>query len=83
MIDIDIQTKQTCVTRVRSELYIHERRQGKQPVPPPRRRQKLRRVASSLSTDASAVAGVIKETKSFVIAGKSHILQYCRWGIQN
>ena len=58
------------MTRVKSELYIHERRQGKQPVPPPRRRQKLKRVASTLSAEAAANAGVIKEMESFVITGK-------------
>ncbi|WAR10224.1 DYST-like protein, partial [Mya arenaria] len=50
-----------------SELYIHERRPGKAPIPPPRRRQKLRRVASALSGDAAAIAGVIQETESFII----------------
>ncbi|XP_052813001.1 microtubule-actin cross-linking factor 1, isoforms 1/2/3/4/5-like isoform X2 [Mya arenaria] len=67
VVDIDIHTKQTAITKVRSELYIHERRPGKAPIPPPRRRQKLRRVASALSGDAAAIAGVIQETESFII----------------
>ncbi|KAL4217405.1 hypothetical protein ACF0H5_023855 [Mactra antiquata] len=73
VVDIDIQTKETCVTRVRSELYIHERRPGKPPVPPPRRRMKLKRVASSMAGESSALSSVIKDTQSFVIVGKSDI----------
>jgi len=69
VVDIDLQTKQTSITKVKSELYIHERRPGKAPVPPPRRRQKLRRVASALSGDAASMAGVVKETQSFIITG--------------
>ncbi|XP_053386476.1 dystonin-like isoform X4 [Mercenaria mercenaria] len=69
VVDIDVQTKQMSITRVRSELYIHERRHGKPPVPPPRRRQKLRRVASAIGGDSAAASGVLRDTKSFVIAG--------------
>ena len=69
MVDIDIQTKQMTLATVRSELYIHERRHGKPPIPPPRRRQKLRRVASTIAGDNAAASGVLKDTKSFVIAG--------------
>lgn len=72
MVDIDINTKQTAVTSVRSELYIHERRQGKAPVPPPRRRQKLRRVESRV-TEGGAT-GMMSDTQSFVIAGMWLIL---------
>ncbi|XP_052234757.1 dystonin-like isoform X4 [Dreissena polymorpha] len=65
--DVDVLTKQTCTTLVKSELYIHERRPGKSPIPPPRRRQKLRRVASTITSDT--LSGVVKETTPFVITG--------------
>ena len=67
MVNIDIQTKETTVTSIRSELYIHERRPGKLPVPPPRRRQKLKRIASK-SADSNN-NGIAKDTRSFVITG--------------
>ena len=65
--NIDLQTKETVVTSIKSELYIHERVPGKLPVPPPRRRQKLKRVASKAGDSNNN--GVIKESKSFVITG--------------
>ena len=67
MVNIDLQTKETTVTMVKSELYIHERIPGKSPIPPPRRRQKLKRVISRAADSNNN--GVIKEDRSFVITG--------------
>ena len=67
MVNIDLQTKETEVTCVRSELYIHERRPGKLPVPPPRRRQKLKRIASKAADSNNN--GIVKDMKAFVITG--------------
>ncbi|KAL5005910.1 hypothetical protein ScPMuIL_017068 [Solemya velum] len=71
VVDIDSITKETRATTVKAQIYIHERRRGKQPVPPPRRRRPLKKTISNSLVNSSGadVPSVREDSKSFVITG--------------
>ncbi|ESO82078.1 hypothetical protein LOTGIDRAFT_237159 [Lottia gigantea] len=68
MVDIDMSSKQTQITKVRSQLYIHERHKGKRPVPPPRRKRANKQdiKTEELFTESTEYS---EESQTFVIVG--------------
>ncbi|XP_033728126.1 plectin-like [Pecten maximus] len=71
LIDVDLTTKETVWSSVKSEIYIHERQKGGRPVAPPRKRRQLKRVVSVATTGESAadLPDSIEESSSFVMSG--------------
>ncbi|XP_067685972.1 microtubule-actin cross-linking factor 1, isoforms 6/7-like isoform X1 [Haliotis asinina] len=71
VIDIDNVTKQSRLTTVRSEIYIHERHRSKKPVAPPRKRRGVKEQKSSKSQEEefTETTEYFEERKTFVITG--------------
>ncbi|KAL3854339.1 hypothetical protein ACJMK2_013612, partial [Sinanodonta woodiana] len=71
LFDIDTTTKDTTITQIKAGLYIHERRLGKGPVPPPRRRRPLKKVMSFTPENEQANSGseILQNKQNFVITG--------------
>lgn len=72
--DVDVESRDTCITSVKAGLIIHEKQRGKRPIAPPRKKRQLRRVMSNTNTPAvmADVPDVLEETKPFVISGVLH-----------
>lgn len=73
LVDIDVTTREVFVSKVKSELYIHERQRSHRPVAPLRKRRPLKRVMSVATPNgdvATEIHDSFDETKAFVMSGK-------------
>ncbi|XP_021351800.1 dystonin-like isoform X3 [Mizuhopecten yessoensis] len=71
LVDVDLTTKETVWSSIKSDIYIHERQKGGRPVAPPRKRRQLKRVVS-VATTGESVADLpdsVEESSSFVMTG--------------
>ncbi|XP_041374834.1 LOW QUALITY PROTEIN: microtubule-actin cross-linking factor 1-like [Gigantopelta aegis] len=71
IVDIDMTTKESRLTTVTAEIYIHERHRGKKPLAPPRRKRAVKEKLASKEYDNDLFSETteITEVRSFVITG--------------